>query len=61
MMMGMAFFKRLYEMDTPAVRLIRNWGMKQVNTHSIIKGQMITYASGLSQHVPKVMQKKFVI
>lgn len=56
MMVLMESFKRLFASQNLPVLLLRNWGMKLVNTNPWVKRQLITQALGLrvlaQQHKP---------
>ena len=52
MTMGMEVFKRLFEADHPAARLIRNYGMKWFDANTLVKSQVAKLAMGISGPVP---------
>ena len=51
MMATMESFKRLFSQKAPALRWIRNWGMKKVNQLGFIKNHIVQEAMGLKREI----------
>ena len=51
MMATMESFKRLFSGKTPAVRWLRNWGMKKVNNLGFLKNHIVQEAMGLKRNI----------
>jgi 2-octaprenylphenol hydroxylase len=53
MMATMESFKRLFAQQTPALRWVRNWGMKKVNKLGFVKQHLAMQAMGIERHIRK--------
>lgn len=51
MMATMESFKRLFSQKAPALRWIRNWGMKKINQLDFIKNHIVQEAMGLKKEI----------
>lgn len=54
MMAAMETFKRMYGPSVWALHLLRNWGMTQVDTHTLVKQQVVERALGLAGDLPRM-------
>lgn len=53
MMTAMETFKRLYGPSIWALHLLRNWGMSQLDKHTLIKQPVVDHALGLAGDLPR--------
>mgnify|MGYP000865939025 FL=1 len=56
MMAAMETFKRLFGPSAWPLHLLRNWGMSQVDRHTLIKQQVVDRALGLTGDFPRFAQ-----
>lgn len=54
MMAAMETFKRMYGPSVWALHLLRNWGMSQVDKHTLVKQQVVERALGLAGDLPRM-------
>lgn len=54
MMGAMEGFKRMFGHSHWALQLVRNWGMSQLDQHSLIKQQVVDRAIGVSGDLPRL-------
>lgn len=54
MMAAMETFKRLFGPSAWALHLLRNWGMAQVDRHTLVKQQVVERALGLAGDLPRL-------
>ncbi|WP_290576647.1 UbiH/UbiF/VisC/COQ6 family ubiquinone biosynthesis hydroxylase [Ketobacter sp.] len=60
LMSTMEGFKRLFGVDVPPLRVVRNLGMSFCNRHSLIKGQIMARAMGMEGDLPALAQPGLV-
>lgn len=56
MMAAMETFKRLFGPSVWALHVLRNWGMSQVDRHTLVKHQIVDRALGLAGDLPRLTQ-----
>lgn len=61
MMASVEVLKRLYEVDSMPIRVIRNWGMRKVNRLDAAKEHLMRIAMGRSGDIPSYMENYLLI
>ncbi len=59
MMAAMESFKRLFGPSAWALHVLRNWGMAQVDRHTLVKHQVVDRALGLSGDLPRIARTEW--